>query len=401
MASLCSSYQTLIRSVLLHFGNERHDCKTNQRYGTELRTFAHGNSSLRGDCEPEALNLRSGKAMRAAKAIRWTTTLLLSVAGILGWNIITRVPGNSETIAEANSQATAEVPPIPPDGPMALPKSLDQVGLPLDAVRAAVPADNPQTPEKVALGEKLFFDGRLSVDGTVACSTCHDPARAFSDGREVSIGVKGHAGQRNAPTILNALFNSAQFGDGRAKTLEQQAGLPIINPMEMGQPGLEAAAANIAEITEYAKEFQRVFGRPPNPTQLERAIASYERTQVSFDSPFDHFMARDNSAISASAKHGWELFNTKARCFKCHALSDEKRDPTYFMDRDFHNIGIGIIRHNVVAEACKAQMEVDSGNTIQVDRAAIQSDMSVLGRFLVTKKDADIASFKTPGCAMC
>lgn len=335
--------------------------------------------------------------MRAAKAIRWATTLLLSIAGILGWNIITRVPGNSETIAEANSQATAEVPPIPPDGPMALPKSLDQVGLPLDAVRAAVPADNPQTPEKVALGEKLFFDGRLSVDGTVACSTCHDPARAFSDGREVSIGVKGHAGQRNAPTILNALFNIAQFWDGRAKTLEEQAGLPIINPVEMGQPSLEVAAAKIAEIPEYVKEFQRVFGRPPNPTDLERAIASYERTQVSFDSPFDHFMAGDDNAISASAKHGWELFNTKARCFKCHALSEEKRDPTYFMDRDFHNIGVGIIRHNVVAEACKAQTEVDSGNAIEVDQAAIQSDMSVLGRFLVTKKDADIASFKTPG----
>lgn len=336
--------------------------------------------------------------MRAAKAIRWTTTLLLSVAGIrVGWTITTPVPANSETIVEPNSQATAEVPPIPPDGPMALPKSLDQVGLPLDAVRAAVPVDNQQTPEKVALGEKLFFDGRLSVDGTVACSTCHDPARAFSDGREVSIGVKGHAGQRNAPTILNALFNSAQFWDGRAKTLEQQAGLPIINPMEMGQPSLEVAAASIAAIPGYAKEFQRVFGRPPNPTDLERAIASYERTQVSFDSPFDHFMTGDNSAIGASAKHGWELFNTKARCFKCHALSEEKQDPTYFMDRDFHNIGIGIIRHNVVAEACKAQTEVDSGNTIQVDRAAIQSDMSVLGRFLVTKKDADIASFKTPG----
>jgi cytochrome c peroxidase len=336
--------------------------------------------------------------MRAAKAIRCGTTILLSIAGIgLGWSITTLVPGNFQTIAEAKSPATAEVPPIPPDGPMALPKSLDQVGLPLAAVRAAVPVDNPQTPEKAALGEKLFFDGRLSVDGTVACSTCHDPARAFTDGREVSIGVKGHTGQRNAPTILNALFNVAQFWDGRAKTLEQQAGLPIINPSEMGQPSVEVAAAKISAIPDYAKDFQHVFGRPPNPIDLMRAIASYERTQVSFDSPFDHFMAGDHHAISASAKRGWELFNSKARCFKCHASSEEKRDPTYFMDRDFHNIGIGIIKHNVAAEACKAQTEVDSGNVIDVDRAAIQSDMSVLGRFLVTKKDADIASFKTPG----
>jgi len=266
----------------------------------------------------------------------------------------------------------------------------------VEATRAAAPADNPQTPEKIALGEKLFFDGRLSVDGTVACSTCHDPARAFSDGRVVSIGIKGRVGQRNSPTILNALYNKAQFWDGRAKTLEEQAGFPIINPSEMGQPNLNAAVARIAVVPEYDQAFRAVFGHPINGTDLVRAIASYERSQFSFDSPFDHFIGGDKNAISDSAKRGWELFNTKARCNKCHALSEEKRDPTYFMDHDFHNIGIGIIRHNVVALACKAEQEIDSGKTIDVDRAAIQSDMSILGRFLITKKEADIASFKTP-----
>ena len=266
----------------------------------------------------------------------------------------------------------------------------------MEATRAAAPADNPQTPEKIALGEKLFFDGRLSVDGTVACSTCHDPARAFSDGRVVSIGIKGRVGQRNSPTILNALYNKAQFWDGRAKTLEEQAGFPIINPSEMGQPNLNAAVARIAVVPEYDQAFRAVFGHPINGTDLVRAIASYERSQFSFDSPFDHFIGGDKNAISDSAKRGWELFNTKARCNKCHALSEEKRDPTYFMDHDFHNIGIGIIRHNVVALACKAEQEIDSGKTIDVDRAAIQSDMSILGRFLITKKEADIASFKTP-----
>ena len=266
----------------------------------------------------------------------------------------------------------------------------------MEATRAAAPADNLQTPEKIALGEKLFFDGRLSVDGTVACSTCHDPARAFSDGRVVSIGVKGRVGQRNAPTILNALYNKAQFWDGRAKTLEEQAGFPIINPSEMGQPSLDAAVARIAAVPEYDQAFRAVFGRPINGTDLVRAIASYERSQFSFDSPFDHFIGGDKNAISDSAKRGWELFNTKARCNKCHALSEAERDPTYFMDKDFHNIGMGILRHNVFALACKAEQEIDSGKTIDVDRAAIQSDMSVLGRFLITKKEADIASFKTP-----
>jgi cytochrome c peroxidase len=127
-----------------------------------------------------------------------------------------------------------------------------------------------------------------------------------------------------------------------------------------------------------------------------RAIASYERKQISFDSPFDHFIAGDKNAISDSAKRGWELFNTKARCNKCHALTEKRNDPTYFMDKDFHNIGIGILRHNVAAEACEAEQELNSGNAIDVDQAAIQSDLSVIGRFLVTKKEADIASFKTP-----
>jgi cytochrome c peroxidase len=268
--------------------------------------------------------------------------------------------------------------------------------LPAELTRRAIPADNPQTPEKIALGEKLFFDGRLSADGTVACSTCHDPARAFTDGKPVSIGIKGGVGQRNAPTILNALYNKTQFWDGRAKTLEDQAALPILNPLEMGQPSMRAAIAGIAAMAEYRQAFRRVFGRPPNGPDLVRAIASYERTQVSFDSPFDHFIAGDNNAIDDSAKRGWELFNTKARCNKCHALSEEKRDVTTFTDNDFHNIGIGILRHNVVALARQAQQLINSGHAEAVDRAAVGTDFSALGRFLITKKRADIAAFKTP-----
>jgi cytochrome c peroxidase len=296
----------------------------------------------------------------------------------------------------ASAQSEGHAPPIPRVSPLADPKSLKQVGLPVEATRAAVPADNPQTPEKVALGEKLFFDGRLSADGTVACSTCHDPALAFTDGREVSIGIKGRLGQRNAPTILNALYNAAQFWDGRSKTLEDQAALPIQNPSEMGQTTLDAAVKQIAAVPEYDHAFRRVFGHPINGSDLVRAIAAYERTQASFDSPFDHFIGGDKNAISDSAKRGWELFNTKARCNKCHALSEKNRDPVYFMDKDFHNIGIGIIRHDVVAESCRAETEINSGNVFDVDRAAIQSDLSVVGRFLVSKKEADIASFKTP-----
>jgi len=287
-------------------------------------------------------------------------------------------------------------PAIPLPGPLAQPKPLRQVGAPADRVRAVMPPDNPQTPEKIALGEKLFFEGRLSADGTVACGTCHDPARAFTDGKPVSVGIEGRAGQRNAPTILNGLYNKTQFWDGRVTTLEEQAALPIVNPVEMGQPSLDAAVARIAAIREYQDAFREAFGGRPNGPDLLRAIASYERTQLSFDSPFDHFIAGDTSAIDAAAKRGWELFNTRGRCNKCHALSDAERDVTNFTDHDFHNIGIGIIRHNVVALARQAEQLINSGDPAAIDRAAVQTEMSALGRFLITKKESDIASFKSP-----
>ncbi len=300
------------------------------------------------------------------------------------------------TIPLTLGSTTLKPPPIPQAGPLAQPRSPKQVGAPTDATRSAIPPDNPQTPEKIALGQKLFFDGRLSADRTVACSTCHDPARAFTDGRPTSIGIQGRVGQRNAPTILNALYNRTQFWDGRAKTLEEQAALPIVNPVEMGQPSLDAAVARIAATGEYQQAFRRVFGRPPNGPDLVRAIASYERTQLSFDSPFDHFIAGDRSAIDDAAKRGWEIFNTRGGCNKCHALTDTKRDVTNFTDNDFHNIGIGIIQHNVVALARQAEQLINSGDAAAIDRAAIQTDMSALGRFLITKKEPDIAAFKTP-----
>jgi cytochrome c peroxidase len=291
---------------------------------------------------------------------------------------------------------SSKLPPTSETDPFAQPKSLQQVGVPVEATRAAIPPDNPQTPEKISLGQRLFFDRRLSVDGTVSCSTCHDPAFAFTERKPTSVGIKGRVGQRNAPTVLNALYNKTQFWDGRVNTLEEQAALPIVNSVEMGQPNLDEAVAQIATVAEYQHAFQQVFHRPPNGPDLLRAIASYERTQLAFDSPFDHFIAGDKNAIDDSAKRGWELFNTQARCNKCHALTDTQRDVTVFTDNDFHNIGIGIIRHNVVALARQAEQLINSGDTAAIDRAAIQTDMSALGRFLITKKEKDIASFKTP-----
>ena len=330
--------------------------------------------------------MKIGAQRRLVSKVKRVLILVMMVAGI-----VTLFFGCDRSAKTESSKL-----PTPETDPFAQPKSLQQVGAPVELTDERIPADNPQTPEKISLGRRLFLDRRLSVDGTVSCGTCHDPTLAFTDRRPTSFGVKGRVGQRNAPTVLNALYNKTQFWDGRVNTLEEQAALPIVNAVEMGHPNLDAAVAQIAAIEEYQQAFRVVFGRSPNGPDLLRAVASYERTQLSFDSPFDHFIAGEKNAIDDSAKRGWELFNNQARCKKCHALTDTQRDVTNFTDNDFHNIGIGIIRHNVVALARQADQLIKTGDTAAIDRAAIQSDMSALGRFLVTKQEKDIASFKTP-----
>jgi cytochrome c peroxidase len=292
--------------------------------------------------------------------------------------------------------ASGHAPPLPKPGPLAEPRPPTQTGFPTVLTEYAI-SPTSLRPARVALGQKLFFESRLSGDGTVACATCHDPARAFTDGRPVSVGIHGRVGQRNAPTILNALYNKTQFWDGRVNTLEQQAALPITNPFEMGSASISDAVSRIADDKDYPTQFMQAFGRGVNEQDMVSAMAAYERTLTSFDSPFDHFIAGDANAISDSAKRGWALFNDKARCHLCHALTDNQPDVTLFIDNDFHNIGIGILRHNVGALAQQAERELAHGELTAVDTAAITSEMSVLGRFLITKKQNDIASFKTPG----
>jgi len=318
--------------------------------------------------------------------------VLAPAAGPAGRGAASKAP--SPGIGKTEPGKAAPIPPVPVPGPLAEPRTFEQAGIPVLQTMAEIPLDNLQSPEKIALGKKLFFEARLSADGTVACATCHIPERAFTDGRAASVGFKGRVGQRNAPTILNALYNKAQFWDGRAKTLEEQAALPIVNPSEMGQPSMDAAAAAIASIPEYREAFRKVFGKAPNGPDIARAIASYERTLFAFNSPFDRFVAGDPNAIDDAAKRGWTIFNTRGRCNLCHASVN--LDVVFFTDFDFHNIGIGIIRHRVVPLARKAERLIKKGDLPAVDKAAIQSDMSVLGRFLVTRKEPDMASFKTP-----
>ena len=328
--------------------------------------------------------------------LRATSLAVLSLLSYI-FAVLAEPAVNEDTgIGPPPALAPGQTPPLPQAGPLAEPRSQDQVGFPTILTEYVISPATPK-PARIALGQKLFFEPRLSGNGTVACATCHDPERAFTDGRPVSVGIHGRVGQRNAPTVLNALYNKHQFWDGRVTTLEEQAALPITNPFEMGSASIGDAVSRIASDRDYQTQFMQAFGRGVNEQDMLSAIAAYERTLASFDSPFDHFIAGEANAISELAKRGWELFNTKARCHLCHALTENQRDATLFMDNDFHNIGIGILRHHVAPLAQQAERELAQGRLSDIDGAAITSEMSVLGRFLVTKKQSDIASFKTPG----
>lgn len=256
-----------------------------------------------------------------------------------------------------------------------------------------VPDDNPMTDTRVELGRKLYFDETLSVDGTVACATCHDVTRSFTDRRPASEGVGGKVGRRNAPTTMNTAFLGTQFWDGRAPTLEAQAVLPITNPIEMGQPNNDAAVAAIADDPEYQKLFQAAYGRMPNMPDIGRAIAAFERTLIFLDSPFDRYVAGDRSAMSAAAVAGWELFNGKGRCATCHPISLTNPIGT---DNRFHNIGVSARAQNFdkLAQQADALLARDA-SIDQIEELALETDANQLGRFNVTRNRSDIGSFRT------
>jgi cytochrome c peroxidase len=256
-----------------------------------------------------------------------------------------------------------------------------------------VPPGNELTADRIALGRKLYFDTRLSKDGTLACATCHDVSRGFTDRRSVSEGIGDHLGKRSAPTVMNAALMQTQFWDGRAPSLEEQAKLPILNPIEMGHPDAASAMAAVNADHAYQGLFQKAYGRAPNYDDLGRAIASFERTLIFLDAPFDRFAAGDRTALSAAAQRGLALFNGKARCVSCHMINSSNPLGT---DNRFHNIGVSARKQNFEALATQALGILKQNPDAEaIDKLALQTDMSELGRFLVSKQRQDIGSFKT------
>jgi cytochrome c peroxidase len=195
-----------------------------------------------------------------------------------------------------------------------------------------VPDDNPPTRARIALGRRLFFERRLSRDGSISCSTCHDPARAFASNRRVAIGIEGRQGARNVPTIVNRGYGRSFFWDGRASSLEAQALEPIRNPLELGSR-VSDVVHRLESIPSYKLAFRDAFGMDPNERDMARALASFVRTIISGDSSFDRVMDREAQAMSSSPRRGLGLFLGKANCWICH------RGPT-LSDEQFHNTGV-------------------------------------------------------------
>jgi cytochrome c peroxidase len=218
---------------------------------------------------------------------------------------------------------------------------------------AYVPDDNPLTPEKIALGKQFFWDKRWSRNGTLACVSCHDPKHGWADPRRVSLRFDGSPTPRHSPTLVNRLFSDAQQWAGTRTSLEDQA-------FKASDQTPELVVKNLGGIAEYQAAFRKVFGTEFNADGVAKAIAAYERTILSGNSPYDRFRAGDAGALSASARRGLTLFEGKARCVSCHAGFN-------FTDESYHNLGVGMDRQN-----------------------------PDLGRHTVTKREEHKGAFKTP-----
>lgn len=213
--------------------------------------------------------------------------------------------------------------------------------LPLPQV-APSPEDNPTTAEKVALGKQLFFDPRLSGDNTLSCASCHLPEKAFADGLPKARGAGGKQLSRNTPSLLNTGFYASYFWDGRARSLEEQAFIPLQSPDEMNQ-NLDELEKELNAIPGYVAQFRNIFAAPATKDAIAKALAAFERTLVSRNSPFDRYLAGDKSAISEEAQLGWELFKSEGSCIRCHTGANFSDSKFYRLGTTFTDKGRGAI----------------------------------------------------------
>jgi len=260
-----------------------------------------------------------------------------------------------------------------------------------------IPADNPLTLEKARLGQQLFQEKRFSADGSISCAHCHKPELAFQDGLPVSEGIGGQKGTRNAPTVINAAYYTTQFWDGRRPSLEAQSKDPFVNPIEHGLKHHEPIVEIVRTEPDYQSRFRLVFGLQPQQITIDhvaQAIASFERTVVAGDSPFDRYLyGGDQKALSPAAIRGLAVFRGNGRCVSCHVI---ETTTALFTDNQFHNLGVGFSRIQDRLPQLIAAFRQAKAKGSPVDEAVLtQAELSELGRFVVSGEIEDIGKFKT------
>jgi cytochrome c peroxidase len=263
-----------------------------------------------------------------------------------------------------------------------------------------VPADNPLTKEKVRLGRKLFFDRRLSLNQTLSCAMCHVPEQGFTHNEiATAVGLEGRTVRRNSPTMYNVGYQEKLFHDGRDDRLEHQIWQPLLARNEMANPSVSVVINKLRRLPDYAMLFEAAFdGAPAGIATIGKAIASYERTLISGNSPFDqwHF-GEDENAVSEKVQRGFNVFSGKGRCSTCHLVES---DHALFTDNELHNTGVGYRRSMQQVAAEPQRILLAPGIFIDVDPNAVRDSAEKppadLGYYEITQDPRDRWKYRTP-----
>ncbi len=270
---------------------------------------------------------------------------------------------------------------------------------PLGLPAIPVPADNSLTKEKIALGRKLFFDRRLSLNDTFSCAMCHVPDQGFSSNElATAVGIEGRSVRRNTPTIYNVAYAEILFHDGREFSLEQQVWGPLLAKNEMGNPSVGHVIQRVSQLSDYDGLFEKAFdGKSVSMDTLGKAFASYQRVLISANSAFDRWnFANDDKAMSESEKRGFHLFTGKAGCSACHQIEESH---ALFTDNQLHNTGVGY-RESMSIRPETERVQLAPGVFVDVDTSIIDkvghAAPSDVGQYEVTEEPADRWKYKTP-----
>jgi len=275
--------------------------------------------------------------------------------------------------------------PAPPPAPLGLPAM-------------EVPPDNPLTARKVALGRKLFFDRRLSPNGTMSCAMCHVPEQGFTAHELATpVGIEGRSVRRNAPTVLNAGWLKRLFHDGREISLENQVWGPLLAANEMGNPSIGYVIERIRALSDYGGLFEAAFdGKTVSAERIGAALASYERTLAAGNSRFDRWRyGREAAALDRQEQAGFAIFAGKGRCTACHLVGEKD---ALFADQAFHNTGVGWRRSSETAARTRVQLA--PGVYAELDRQVIETFAEApaqdVGRYEITLDPRDRWAYRTP-----